>query len=396
LWLVALAALAVPAPASALPPRPRLDAAAWILVDPADRATLAAHRPDERHAIASTTKLMTAYLALHDLALDRVLTAPAYQPVTGESLLGLRAGDRITVRGLLYGLLLASGNDAAVALADGTAGSVGAFVERMNSAAARLGLDDTHYANPIGLDQDGNYSTARDLTRLATELRRDPEFRKIVNTPSTTVTSGGRTIKVEDRNTLVRTVPWVNGVKTGFTNDAGYVLVASATRNGITLLSAVLGADSEAARDAESLKLLRYGFSLYHDRTPVTRGQRLASTGLSYRDERLGLVSSRPVELTVRDDENVETRVVRSRPEVEEARRGQRLGLAVVTVDGERAGRVPLVAATAVPPPALIDKIDSALPGTRTAAWGLLGLAAVALALIVIGIVWAIVRRRRA
>jgi serine-type D-Ala-D-Ala carboxypeptidase (penicillin-binding protein 5/6) len=398
-WALAIAALAslLPAarPAAAQEP-PRLDADTWILIDTSDGATLAAHRPDAEHAIASTTKLMTAYLALHNLPLDAELTAPPYHPLVGESLLGLRTGDRISVEDLLYGLLLESGNDAAVALADGVSGSETAFVERMNAAAAQLGLDHTHYANPIGLDEPGNYSTARDLTILAERLLRDPRFRRIVDTPEATVETGGRTIHIEDRNTLVARVPWVNGVKTGFTNEAGYVLVGSGTRNGVTMVSAVLGTPSEAARDAETLRLLRYGLSLYREQTPVRPGERLASSAISYRDRRLSLVAAHPVRLTVRRDQRVATRVVRTRREVDEARRGQRLGLAVVKVDGEREARVPLVAAATVSGPTLIDRVDSALPGGRTMAWGLLGLAALALLLMVIGIAAAIRRRRSA
>jgi serine-type D-Ala-D-Ala carboxypeptidase (penicillin-binding protein 5/6) len=391
-WAIALplvlAALVAPFPSAAgaaAPPMP--GAAAWILVDPSDDATLASGAPDARRAIASTTKLMTAYLALRELPLDRELTAAEYNPVVGESLIGLSAGDRITVRDLLYGLLLASGNDAAVTLAVGVSGSVEAFVGEMNAAARELGLDDTHYANPIGLDAPGNYSTAEDLVALTIRLRRDPVFREIVDTPVATVTISGQPVTVENRNVLVGMEPWVNGVKTGFTGEAGNVLVGSGTRDGVTLVSAVLGAPSEAERDAATLELLRYGLSLYGERTAVKARQRLGSVGLSYRDERVPLVASREVRLTVRRDQDIETDVVRARAEVDEAERGERLGLAVVTVDGEPEARVPLIARVTVGPPGLIDRVDAALPGSRTAAWALIGLGVVALVLIVIGFV---------
>jgi D-alanyl-D-alanine carboxypeptidase (penicillin-binding protein 5/6) len=399
-WLIALplvfAVIVAPGPpyaTAASPPTP--DAAAWILVDPSDRATLASGAPDERRAIASATKLMTAYLALRELPLDRELIAPGYEPVTGESLLGLMAGDEVTVRDLLYGLLLASGNDAAVALAVGVSGSVEAFVGEMNAAARELGLDDTHYANPIGLDAPGNYSSARDLVALTIRLRRNPEFREIVDTATTTVTLDGQPVAVENRNLLIGTVPWVNGVKTGFTGEAGYVLVGSGTRDGVTLVSAVLGAPSEAERDAATLELLRYGLSLYRERIAVERREPLAAVALSYRDQRLPLVTSHGVRLTVRRGQDLETDVVRARAEVDEAERGERLGLAVVTVDGEPEARVPLIAQVTVGPPAIIDRIDSALPGSRTAAWLLIGLGVVALVLMAIGIVLVLERRRR-
>jgi D-alanyl-D-alanine carboxypeptidase (penicillin-binding protein 5/6) len=392
LVLAAIASSPAQAPAAA-PPEP--GAEAWILVDPSDPATLASGTPDERRAVASATKLMTAYLALRELPLDRELIAPEYNPVTGESLLGLSAGDRITVRDLLYGLLLASGNDAAVALAVGVSGSVEAFVGEMNASARELGLDDTHYANPIGLDAPGNYSSARDLVALTMRLRQSPEFRELVDTAATTVTIDGQSVAVENRNLLVRTVPWVNGVKTGFTGEAGNVLVGSGTREGITLISAVLGAPTEAERDAATLELLQYGFSLYRERVAVERGEPLASVALSYRDDRLPLVTSRGVRLTVRRGQDLETDVVRARAEVDEAERGDRLGVAVVTVDGEPEARVPLIAQVTVGPASTIDRIDSALPGSRTAAWLLIGLGVAALVLVVIGFVLALERRRR-
>src|SRR4051794_26663164 len=145
LAVAALALLPAQAAADAKPAAqpPELSAAAWILVDAGDRTRLGAHDPNSSRAMASTTKLMTAYLALHRLPLKRQVTAPAYHPIPGESLLGLEPGERMSVRDLLYGLLLPSGNDAAVTLADGVAGSTVAFAQDMNRAARHLGLDET-------------------------------------------------------------------------------------------------------------------------------------------------------------------------------------------------------------------------------------------------------------
>ena len=247
---------------------------------------------------------MTAYLALRNLPLSRRLTSPPYSPVLGESVLGLVPGERETVHDLVYGMLLPSGNDAAVRLADGVAGSVPQFVAMMNRAAVRLGLRDTHYATPVGLDSPGNYSSARDLVRLVSVLRRDPRFRRITNTPRATLRDGARVRHVVNRNDLVLEVPWVNGVKTGHTVDAGYVLVASATRHGVTLISVVLGAPTIAARDSGSLALLRYGVSRYRPRAgPCGRDRRLgsgpaslqrASLSLRAREGRSALGAGRP------------------------------------------------------------------------------------------------------
>lgn len=390
--VLAAAAGASTASAGAGPPAPQ--AQSWLLVDAGDGTRLAAHAPTETRAIASTTKLMTAYLALHRLPAGRELTAPPYHPMLGESLMGLKAGDRVSVHDLLYGLLLPSGNDAAVALADGVAGTVPAFVDEMNRSARRLGLEDTHYANPIGLDQAGNYSTASDLVALALRLRRDPTFRRIVDTPEKTVTSGSRTIHLENTNLLLQRYGWVNGVKTGHTLDAGNVLVGSGTQHGVTLISAVLGAPSEPARDAGTLALLRYGFSLYRRATPVKDGERLASTALSYRAERLPLAASRQVRFTVRKGQDIETRIVSKQAEVDSATRGERLGAAVVTLDGDVQARIPLVAARSVGGPNLGDRLDSALPGSRTDAWLLVAGAIAVLGALVLATVLRLGRSR--
>jgi D-alanyl-D-alanine carboxypeptidase (penicillin-binding protein 5/6) len=387
------AALAVAGPTLAAGATPELPARAWVLADAQDGTTLVARSANTEAPVASATKLMTAYAARQDLPLDKKVAAPPYQALAAESLVGLRAGERITVRDLLYGLILASGNDAAVALADAAAGSQERFVAEMNRDARRLGLGDTSYANPIGLDQPGNYSSARDLVRLTVELREDPFFRKVFDAPETTVQSGGRSIHLTNRNTLVRTVPWVNGVKTGYTLGAGYVLVGSGTRKGVTLVSAVLGSTSESGREAATLELLEYGFDQYRRERVVERGERLASPSVRYQDELLGLVADRALGLTVRRDQRVSTDVV-APDEIEgPVDRGERLGEAVVAVDGEPVGRVALVAARNVPAADLGDRVDDALPGGRALAWGLIT-AAVAALLIVVTL--AIGRRRAA
>lgn len=373
---------------------PRIPATAWILLDAGDRARLAASAPDRSLAMASTTKLMTAYLALRELPLDRRLVAPTYDPIPGESLLGLRAGERISVRDLLYGLLLPSGNDAAVTLARGVAGSTSAFVEEMNRAARRLGLRHTSYANPIGLDQRGNYSSPDDLATLALDLRRRSLFRRIVDTRRVTLATGARRRTVVNRNDLVLEVPWVNGVKTGYTPDAGYVLVGSGTRNGTTLVSVVMGASSIRARDQDTLALLRYGFSLYRRQTPVSSGATLAHARVAGGARELALVASRGVRATARRDQRVQVRVEAPRSIPAPVRRGDPIGGATVRVGGEPVGRVPLVAAYSVPvaaPESVAARADEALPGPRAVVWA--AFAAVAAA-VGAGAAAAVARRR--
>ena len=356
--IAAILLLAAPSTAAAAPPK--LDAKAWVLIDPRDGAVLASKAPSRRLPIASATKLMTAYLALKRLRPNQMIAAPAYQPRSSlEILLGLRQGERIRVRDLLYGALLPSANDAAATLAVGVSGSVPAFVAAMNQAALRLGLNDTHYTNPIGFDAAGNYSSARDLATLASILLRNKLFARVVDSPGATLRSGDRTRHVSSRNTLLGRVPWVSGVKTGHTLGADYVLVGSGTLDSTTLVSAVLGAPSESARDADTLELLEYGFSLYRPVEPVREGEELADPRLDYRDDHLALLAERTLPVNVRDGQSVTTEV--SAPDevsgtVEE---GERLGRVTVLVDGERAASSPLLAARAVDAATTLDKLVS-------------------------------------
>ena len=354
--VAAVAALGAASPARASPPK--LNAKAWILIDPRDNSVLASRAPNKRLPIASTTKLMTAYLALKHLRPNQLIRAPSYQPSNpAEITLGLRAGERMRVRDLLYGLLLPSASDAAETLAHGVAGSVPAFVAQMNRAAQRLGLADTHYANPIGLDDPDNYSTARDLVTLASILLHNRLFARIVNSPSATLHSGDHPRTVTSRDTLLDEVPWVNGVKTGHTLDAGYVLVGSGTRDSTTLISAVLGTPSESDRDADTLRLLQYGFSLYHTVQPVRRGEQLANSRLDWRHDHLSLVARRPLAVNVRQGQNVATRVSAPTEVSGRVTKGQPIGRVTVTVDGKVAAASPLVAASAVDPATTLDKV---------------------------------------
>jgi D-alanyl-D-alanine carboxypeptidase (penicillin-binding protein 5/6) len=358
---VVLATLLIGLPASAAAAGPpRLDAKSWILIDPRDDSILASKAADRRLPIASTTKLMTAYLALQKLKPNQLIAAPAYHPsASAEIELGLRPGERMRVRDLLYGLLLPSASDAAQTLAVGVSGSIPAFVTAMNQAAQKLGLSDTSYANPIGLDDPDNYSSAHDLVTLASVLLRNPLFARIVDTPSATLQSGDHPRVVTSRDNLLGDVPWINGVKTGHTLGAGYVLVGSGTQNSTTLISAVLGTPDEATRDADTLKLLEYGFSLYHTVQPVRQGQQLADPKLDYRSDHLSLVAREALPLDVRHGQRVATHVTAPDEISGAVREGQVLGRVTVTVDGRRAAGSPLVADRAVGAATTLDKVTS-------------------------------------
>jgi D-alanyl-D-alanine carboxypeptidase (penicillin-binding protein 5/6) len=336
---------------------PQIEARAWILVDPRDEAILTSSASGRQLAIASATKLMTAYLALQKLKPKQRLTAPPYNALPAESLIDLRAGEKMTVSDLLYGLVLESGNDAAVTLAEGVAGTVPRFVAQMNRQAATLGLTNTSFANPIGLDAAGNHSSAADLAELASRLLENPLFARIADSQSAVLRSGDHPRRFDSRNTLLGRDPSVDGVKTGHTIQAGWVLVGSATRAGTQLVSVVLGARSEAARDAETLKLLDYGFSLYMPTRAVEAGEELADPKLDYRDERLSLVAERKVVVSARKGQPVDT-IVEAPEEVSgEIAEGTELGRVMVTVEGREAISSPLVASESVAAATTADKV---------------------------------------
>ena len=251
---------------------------------------------------------MTAWVALHELPLDRIVRAAPYHATYGESLLGLRPGQRISVRDLLYGMVLVSGNDAAYDLALAAAGSEKRFVRQMNGQAAALGLADTHYANPIGLDQRGNYSSARDLTTLAQHLLRIPAFARIADSRSAVLRSLRPPRRIVSINELLHMAPWVNGVKTGHTFAAGFVLVGSGRRKGVELISSAIGAPTDEDRFSDNLRLLDYGFSLYRRRTAVRAGQTLAEPAIRYAGGELPLVSPRTVKVAIRHGQRLTVR----------------------------------------------------------------------------------------
>jgi serine-type D-Ala-D-Ala carboxypeptidase (penicillin-binding protein 5/6) len=347
--LLVPACWAAPAPAAERPPVvPNAQAA--IVVDARDGDVMFAKRARQRRPIASTTKLMTALLTLEATRPRQVFTAADYDAAPVESQIGLRSGERMTVHDLLEALLLESANDAAVTLAQGIAGSREAFVARMNERAAELGLDDTSYANPVGFDDPLNYSTAGDLSALAVKLLRRPRFARIVDMPAAELRSGARPREVDNRNTLIGAHPFVSGVKTGHTTQAGYVLVGAAEgAGGAAVVSVVLGEPDEAARDADTLRLLRWGLARFARVRVIDERRTLARAAVSYRDERAALVPARSAILTLRDGERVRRRVNAPDELDGPLPAGARVGSVTVLVDGRRVRRVALVTAGEVP-----------------------------------------------
>lgn len=375
-----------PAPAPAAEPPPGVGAPAAILEEASTGQVLYARNADERRPMASTTKIMTALVTLERARLDAVFRAPPYSGAAAESRLGLRAGERMRVRDLLRALLLPSANDAAATLAVGVAGSRSAFVALMNRRARQLGLRHTHYTNPIGLDDPGNFSSASDLVRLARVALRHSFFARTVNLTRATLSSGDHPRVVLNRDTLLRTVPWIDGVKTGHTQAAGYVLVGSGTRRGLRFLTAVLGTPSEAARNADTLALLRPAFAHFVRRTLVRRGQVVAQRPVrGDRDVRATVAAASPGVLVL--PRSARPRLVAELPaELRGPRaRGARVGTLVVRAGRRALARVALVTPGGVPAPRAASGLGEALAWLATLMGvGILG-----------GVGAAIVHRRR-
>jgi D-alanyl-D-alanine carboxypeptidase (penicillin-binding protein 5/6) len=358
------AALAVLAPAASAAPPPSIGAKSAIVVDAATGEQLYGRAPDSERAIASTTKLMTALLTLERTKPTDVFTAPAYGGAAAESRINLRRGERMTVGDLTRALLLASANDAAATLAEGIAGSRSAFVDEMNARARQIGLTETNYANPIGLDDPDNYSSASDLAALARRLLTNKRFARIVDMPSATLKSGARERTILNRNQLVRRYPFVDGVKTGHTIKAGFVLVGAGKRDGAQVISAVLGEPSEAARDSDSLALLNWGLAQFRRLTPVKAGAELASAKIRWRgSDTVPLTSPRTGTVTVRRGGAVTTRIEAPGRVDGPLRAGSRVGSVKLIYRGRVVRTLPLVTAKAVPEAGFARKVASTLGG---------------------------------
>jgi D-alanyl-D-alanine carboxypeptidase (penicillin-binding protein 5/6) len=382
LLVAALCAIASPAAIARIPSPPSLSAPAAAVFESSTGMPLFAHAAGQRRLIASTTKLMTALVTVSSVRLDRLCTAPPYAAGPLETQIGLHAGERMRVRDLLRAALLPSANDAAATLAVCVGGSRGAFVARMNRRAAQLGLRHTHFSTPIGLDDPGNYSTAADLARLAIAARGDAFLRQTMRLRSAVLRSGDHVRTVVNRNSLVQQVPWVDGVKTGHTNAAGYILVASGTRHGTTFVATVLGDPSEAARNADALALLKWAFASYRVATPVTRGAVYAQPAVKHRpDEHVDVVATRSVRELLRRDARL--RLVVDVPSELAGPLPPRavVGSATVRENGRAIARVPLVTRRAVPEVGLLEQAGRLLdePGSLVAIVALLAGAAILL-----------------
>ncbi|MDH3226133.1 MAG: D-alanyl-D-alanine carboxypeptidase [Thermoleophilia bacterium] len=361
---VVVAALVATPAAHAVAAPPEVTASSYVLVDPRTGDELAARSPSARSAMASTTKIMTALLALERAKLDDIVTVPASATIGGTTA-GLGAGEQLTVGDLLTALMVGSGNDSALALAEFVSGSEDAFVEAMNARASELGLRGTRFANPHGLDEGGHYSTARDLVTLAREAMKNEVLAGLVDDRRASIPGrdGSGTRNLVSKNDLLDLDPSADGVKTGFTNQAGHAIVARSTRRGVgSLYLALLGSSGERRRAADSKRLLDWGFRQFSFGTLLTGGRALASVQvLGTGGERVELVAKRPVTAPLRVGTPVTRRIIAPASVKAPVARGQEIGT-IEVLQGERViGKRLLVAARAVDSPSRWERLRAGL-----------------------------------
>jgi serine-type D-Ala-D-Ala carboxypeptidase (penicillin-binding protein 5/6) len=349
----------------ATPPSIRSPAAIVESMD--SGAVLYERNAHKRLPMASTTKIMTAILILESgVDLGSPATVSAKAAGTWEPSRWVRAGDVLTVEQLLYALLLRSANGAAVALAEKDAGSVSAFVEKMNAKARTLGLKDTHFANPNGLDAEGHYSTAADLALLGRHAMKNGTFRKLVDTRTYTLTfdnaakKGARRepLVLTNTNKLLQEYGWVTGIKTGLTPKAEQCLVASGTKNGRTVISVVLGQPDSDVCFKESRALLEYGFTQFRPLQLIDKGVAVAEVDVPYQmDGTVKLVTAGALETEIYKDGVLKTTVVVNRALELPVTAGETYGSVTVTAGGKEVGRVDLVATRSFPATTLGSKL---------------------------------------
>ncbi len=353
LSLLPLAAFGQIGPPSPVPP-PAIAAKAYLLVDTLSGQTLVAANADEPREPASLTKLMTAYLVFRALK-DKELMPSQMAKLSEKawraegSRMFIDPKKAVSIDELLRGEIVQSGNDAAIALAEATAGSEEAFVERMNREASRMGMKSTRFVNATGLPAPQQVSTATDLALIAAAIIRDfPEYYPLYSIKEYRYNN----ITQSNRNRLLWSDPYVDGIKTGFTEGAGYCLIASAKRGPRRLLAVVLGASSDATRASEAQKLLNYGFQFYDTVQLYQNGAQVSSLKVwkgATDAVPAGFVADQYITLPKGQAQNLKLTLEAVEPLLAPIARGQRVGLVKVALDAKPVGEYPLVALADVP-----------------------------------------------
>jgi D-alanyl-D-alanine carboxypeptidase (penicillin-binding protein 5/6) len=299
---------------------PVINAQAAIVMDANSGRVLYSKNADQRKYIASTTKIMTAIVTLEKGNIDDVVTISKRAASVNGSSINLREGEKLKLKELLYGLMLNSGNDAAMAIAEHIGGDVETFVDMMNEKAKELNLLNTSFKTPHGLDRDGHYSTANELAQLARYALLNPEFAKICKTVSATIT--GRSLY--NTNEMLGFYPGADGVKTGYTGQAGRCLVCSVTRDGWKLISVVLGCPTRNIRADSSRKILDYSFKNYKQHILLRSGEELKDLSvIKGKKKFVPLMSADEVKYPLKEEELSNLKRVEDIPDYLEAPVGQ-------------------------------------------------------------------------
>jgi serine-type D-Ala-D-Ala carboxypeptidase (penicillin-binding protein 5/6) len=344
--LLIAAALLVP---PALAARPSVDARAYLVEDGRTGEVLLAKNPGRRVPIASLTKMMTVLLALERARLDDLVTVSPEAAEIGESSVELRAGEQISVRDLIEACLIQSANDAAWALADHVGhGSESRFIALMNRRARQLGLNDTHFVRPDGLDAAGHVSSARDVTTLARLLMQKPVVRKIVAMQDATI-AGGR--RLHTWNDLLGAYPGVVGVKTGHTAAAGWSEVGAVRGPGVTVYTTILGSPARGTRNDDLAELMTWGLARFRVVQAISAGHVYATAQTAYGRGSLDLVAPRSVGRAIVAGRPLVERVVAPAGVELPVRKGQELGEVRVYERGRLVARSPLVAHRSIDEP---------------------------------------------
>ncbi|MHB1175534.1 MAG: D-alanyl-D-alanine carboxypeptidase family protein [Sulfuriferula sp.] len=348
LLIISCTVMAVPADLPAEPP-PKLTAKAWLLLDMQSGQVLVEHNADQRIEPASLTKLMSAYLtfaALHRGQIKLTGSLPVSEKAwkAEGSRMFIEPNKPVSVSDLLRGMIVQSGNDATMVLAEAIGGSEAGFVEMMNKQAQKLGMSNTHFTNPTGLPDARNYSTARDLSRLAVALVRDfPQYYPLYSIKEYTYNG----ITQPNRNRLLWTDPSVDGLKTGHTQNAGYCLIASSHRGTRRLLSVVLGTESDSARAMESQRLLNYGFQFYDSVRLYAKNQIVANLKVwkgSYGTLKAGFTRDIYLNLPRGQSKGIKATMTTRQPLLAPLVAGQQVGTVTITLDGKQLAQYPLQA----------------------------------------------------
>jgi D-alanyl-D-alanine carboxypeptidase (penicillin-binding protein 5/6) len=350
--VVLIAALAFASPATAAPPA--VHASAYVIEDARTGEVLASSHAHEHLPIASLTKMMTVLLALEHHKLTDVVTVDKRAAVVGESTINLRTGEQLTVRDLIKGALIQSANDAAAALALSMAPDFASFARMMNAKAAALGLHDSHFVRPDGLDVPDQYSSATDVTKLARVLMQTRFVRDTVDEQTATI-AGGRTLYTWDD--LLSLFPRTIGVKTGHTNEAGWCQVAAARGPGVTVYATLLGGPTRSVRNIDLESLLIWGLAQFRVVPVVQPARTYATAEVPYGKRPLELVAAKPVNAVARLGRPLTEKVVATRAVALPVHEGQVLGRVEVWESGKLRGSSDLVASRTINKPGIGSRL---------------------------------------